>query len=469
MISRRDFLSGAASLPFSAPLFPAAVSAANRTLVKIPRPTQKNKRPKVAAIFTELRFRSHAYNILENFFKPYYFNGQLIDPGCEMVAFYADQFPTNDMAREVSKRFKIPLFKTIGEAVCLGGKEFAVDAVLSIGEHGDYPYNKFGQKKYPRKRFFDEITGPMIAAKKSVPVFNDKHLSYRWDWAKQMYDTTRKHAIPFQAGSSVPLAQRIPDIALPNNAEITEAVSIHGGGFESYDFHGLEVLQSFVENRKGGETGIAEVELLNGASLTKAIQSGQISKALINAAMQAETSAKLLRRPYPGRTQPKKTKPVKRKPIPNLKRPKGPHAILVTYNDGFRATVMTVGSSSNRWNFACRLKDEKSPRATALFNGPWGNRCLFKALSHSIQHMFKTGKQPYSVERTLLVTGALEAAVRSFHAGKNSVKTPHLNIAYRPIDFHAMRETGTSWKKITVKTPQPMEFAPGDAKLKIAN
>ena len=34
-------------------------------------------RPKVAAIFTIFRFRSHAYNILENFFEPYLFNGKL--------------------------------------------------------------------------------------------------------------------------------------------------------------------------------------------------------------------------------------------------------------------------------------------------------------------------------------------------------------------------------------------------------
>ena len=30
---------------------------------------QKTRRPKVAAIFTEMQFRSHAYDILENFFQ----------------------------------------------------------------------------------------------------------------------------------------------------------------------------------------------------------------------------------------------------------------------------------------------------------------------------------------------------------------------------------------------------------------
>ena len=48
-----------------------------------------------------------------------------------------------------------------------------------------------------------------------VPIFNDKHLSYRWDWAKEMVDTAAKLGIPFMAGSSVPLAQRIPPFELP--------------------------------------------------------------------------------------------------------------------------------------------------------------------------------------------------------------------------------------------------------------
>ena len=52
----------------------------------------------------------------------YLFRGQRVDPGVDVVSFYADQFPTGDMARERRQRFKVPLFKTIDEALCLGGK-----------------------------------------------------------------------------------------------------------------------------------------------------------------------------------------------------------------------------------------------------------------------------------------------------------------------------------------------------------
>ncbi len=65
----------------------------------------------------------------------------------------------------------------------------------------------------------------------------------------------------------MPLAQRRPRLELPRGARIAEAVSIHGGPLEAYGFHALEVLQSFVEARQGGETGVTSVEYLQGARL----------------------------------------------------------------------------------------------------------------------------------------------------------------------------------------------------------
>ena len=154
-------------------------------------------------------------------------------------------------------RFNVPLYRSIADALTLGGKELAVDAVLSIGEHGHYPTNKLRRRRVPRKRFFDAIVAVMQRARNdSFPFYNDKHLSYRWDWAREMYDTCRQHRIPLMAGSSVPLSQRRQAFDLPANCVIEEAVSIHGGPFEIYDFHGLEVLQTLIEARRGGETGV---------------------------------------------------------------------------------------------------------------------------------------------------------------------------------------------------------------------
>ena len=224
--------------------------------------TAVGARPKVAAVVTELRYRDHANVILENFLEPYFFNGERTDSGFEVAGLYVDQTGPGDMVRDVAAKYSITVYPTIAEALCLGGDRLAVDAVLSIAEQGKYPINAKGQQEYPRKRFFDAIVDVFERSGRVVPVFNDKHLSYRWDWAREMYDTARRLKIPLMAGSSVPLAERRPPLELPAGAEIQSAVSIHGGPMESYDFHALEVLQSMVESRKGGETGVARVQFL---------------------------------------------------------------------------------------------------------------------------------------------------------------------------------------------------------------
>src|SRR5262249_1215179 len=169
-------------------------------------------------------------------------------------------------------------------------------------------------------------------SRRSVPLFNDKHLSFRWDWAKEMVDTAKALGIPFLAGSSVPLAERIPPFELQPGVEITEAVSIHGGGLGAYDFHALEVLQSLVGARKGGESGITRVTFLQGDALWRAAAAGQWSKELAETAMMAELGKK-----------PTSLTQVEGEP------PTQPHGILLDYQDGFRAIVLKVGRSSTRW------------------------------------------------------------------------------------------------------------------------
>ena len=400
--------------------------------------SEGHRRPKVAAIFTVFTYRSHAHVILENFLEEYLFNGKRTDPGVDLVSFYADQTPGGDMSRRVSREYGIPIFESIDEALCLGGRELAVDAVLSIGEHGSYPRNELGQVEYPRKRFFDEIVGTMKRSGRFVPMFNDKHLSYQWSLAKEMYDETVQHGIPLLAGSSVPLAQRLPPLELPRGAEFEEAVSIHGGPLESYDFHGLEVLQSMVESRRGGESGVSSVTFVSGDEVWRAAEEGRFSLELANAAMTAEFG-----------------RPLKTLTKIDGERDVTPHCLLLRYKDGFRAAVLKIGRSDKRWNFACRLKKSPAIHATSFRVGPWNNRCLFKALSHAIQHHFVYGKAPYPPERTLLATGVLEASMKSRSQSGETIATPHLEFDYDCPDFTRMRESGASWKILKEDTPQP--------------
>lgn len=400
---------------------------------------QPQRRLRVAAIYTVFYHRSHAHVILEKFFYPYLFCGRRIHPGMDIVSIYADQRRAEgDLTDEVSRRFKIPVYRTINEALCVGGKELAVDAVLLIGEHGDYPVNAQGVREYPRKRFFDEIVATMRRSRRFVPLFNDKHLSYRWDWAREMYDTARQHGIPFLAGSSVPLAQRIPALELKPGSRIEEIVAIHGGPLEVYDFHGLEILQSLAEFRQGGETGVAGVEFLTGEALWNAARDRRWSRPLAEAALAAELGGK----------------PTLPRRFDNEK-PAEPHGVLIHYRNGPRALVLKLGSSATRWNIAWKLTGADRIQALRWHVGPFRNRMLFSALAHAIQHHFRTGQAPYPVERTLLTTGILAAAMQSRARKGQRIDTPHLNISYEARDFSAFRENGASWKILTEDTPEP--------------
>ncbi len=408
------------------------------------------KKIKVAVVMTTFFYRSHAHVILENFLQPYLFNGEVVDPRkqFEISSFFVDQLAekegvegnASDMSQDVAKEFNIPVFKNIDEALCLGGDSLSVDAVLIIGEHGKYPFNDKGQELYPKKRFFDETIAVFEKSGRVVPVYTDKHLSHSWEEAKAMYDSSQKMGFGLMAGSSVPLAERRPPMEIPVGAKIVEAVSIHGGPVERYDFHGFEVLQSLVEGRKGNESGVSDVQFLEGDAMWKAAVDGRWSVALAEAAMRTE---------FPDDKRSLKEMCTTRFSDAEF------YGILVRYKDGTRGTVLKVGNDGIRWNFACQIERDSKPLATRFHVGPWNNRNLFRALSHSIQSLFREGQSPYPVERTLMTTGLLEAAMESRDKGGVVLPTPQLQFAYQARNFDKMREMGETWKLITEDMEQP--------------
>ena len=430
MTTRRRILkcSLAAAVPLGVPLLSEAEGSKQKV--------------RVAALLTSFHYRSHAHVILENFLVPYLFNGEVVDPTAEfeMTSFYVDQFTARDMARDVAGRFDISIYDSIAKALCDGGDQLAVDAVLLIGEHGDYPFNDKGQELYPKQRFFDEIVAVFKRSKRSVPVYTDKHLSHTWKEADGMVGTAEAMSFALMAGSSVPLAQRVPPLDIPAGAKVVEAVSIHGGPLERFGFHGLEVLQSMIESRHGGESGIASVQYLEGEALWAAADAGEWSEDLATAAMAVEL----------GDDTPRLRDLVKTADFAETP----PHGFLLRYRDGMRAIVLKIGVSGIRWNFSAQLEGRDDPLATRFYVGPWENRNLFKALANAIQSHFR-GESPYPVQRTQLVTGALEAAIDSHLADGMVIATPQLTIEYQATDFRKFRELGRTWQIITDETPQP--------------
>ena len=370
----------------------------------------------------------------ERFLLGYPKEGKWYRPPLDVVAAYVDQQPEGDLSKKRSAEFKFPLYPTIAEALRCGGKELAVDAVLIIGEHGTYEKSEYGQTKYPRYEFFKQVTQVFRAEKKSLPVFNDKHLSWNWDWAREMYDTARELTIPFCAGSSLPVTWRMPAIEMPNDANVEEMLCVAFGGVDSYDFHALEVIQCMAERRRGGETGVAAVQGLRGDAVWKALaakdwQNGGFDQRLFEACLsRSQTLAQV-----DGNSH--------RYPTPEQIRAfvKDPVDYRIEYRDGTKATMLLLNGLVTDFTFAARLKDQKEPLSTLFYLPPNPNVTYSAGLMAQAEATFLTGKSPSPLERTLLTTGLVEAGVRSLGKEQQRLETPHLAIAYQAKESQFLR------------------------------
>ena len=434
MLSRRHFLASLGAMGASSCVgLPLPAMETEAATTPLPR-------KRLAVVTTEWRYRSHAWHMAERFLVGYPRAGRWHQPPFQVVSAYVDQTPANDLSRSRAKEFQFPLCSSIAEALKLGTQELAVDGVLIIGEHGNYPKNEFGQTQYPRYEFFKQVTDVFRQTGRAVPVFNDKHLSWKWDWAKEMYDLSRELNFGFSAGSSLPVTWRMPAIDMPWGAAMQEMLCVAMGAIDSYDFHALEVMQCMAERRKGGETGVVAMQGFRGDAVWKAMDTGSWSNGgwdprLFEACLsRSQTLA-----------QPETFS--HRYPTPAQIREwvKEPIAYRFEYADGLRATMLLMNGLVGDFTFAARLQGEPEPLSTLFYLPPNPNVTYSAALMAKAEKTFLTGKSPDPLERTLLTSGLVEAGVRSLGTGQKRLETPHLAIRYEAPQaslFAGMPESG---------------------------
>ena len=365
---------------------------------------------KIAALSTTYHVRSHSDNFITRFLEGYWINDQYHEPPCAVGSLYVEQEHDADISKRLATSWGVPKFPTVHEALTLGGKELAVDGVLLIAEHGDYPTNVKNQKLYPRHGFMEEVVSVFKRSGRAVPVFNDKHLSFDWKKSKQMYDWSIELGFPLMAGSSVSVTFRRPDLDFPLETPLEEVLAV-GGGWVSDGglFHLLETLQCFAERRKGGETGIKAVQLLADDAVWKAADDARWSRSLLDAALARGEKV------TPGPVEEKAERPV---------------ACLVEYNDGFRGTALALGGKVAEYLAAVKIKGQREPKSTLCYI-PIENSNNFSPLVDSIGRMFTQSTLDYPVERTLLTSGALSFLMDSWYRGQVRIETPMLAIRYR--------------------------------------
>jgi hypothetical protein len=366
---------------------------------------------RVAAVITEYQKIVHADVIVGKILEGWRQDGGP-GPRLEIASMYIDQFPPQDISRSLAAKHNVPIFDTIEGAVTVGTKGIPVDGVLSIGEHGDSPFNEKGQHLYPRRRFFSEIVDTFKKYDRVVPVFSDKHLGPSWSDGKWMYDTAKEMNIPLMAGSAAPLTYRKPDFSIPMGCEIEGAVGIGYSGLDIYGIHGLELLQHFVERRRGAETGVRWVQCLQGDAMWKVLDDGRVPKNVFDAALEATPHAD-----------------------GNVREVTGEKValFLFEYEDGLLGSLFMLNPFAKGGGLAVQLKGA-APVGTHM-DERWPEVPHFRNLVHAIDLFMHTGKSPYPVERTLLTSGMLDRLLTSRVEGHRKIETPELLIRYTPVDY----------------------------------
>lgn len=378
---------------------------------------------RIAVITTIYRYLSHAQHFADRFLVGYPREGRWHRPDMQVVSLYVAQRPEGEQSQDRAREFGFGVYPTIAEALRCGGDELAVDAVLLIGEHGEYPSNEKGQVLYPRYEFFKECVKVFEEDGRAVPIFNDKHLSYSFEKAQEMVADAHRLGFGLLAGSSLPVTWRLPDVELPLESEVASALMVGVGGSDPMDYHALEAMQCMLERRKGGETGVYAVRMVEGDEVWE--EPGAWSHELLEAALsRSDTPCGLTLED--GRTQNLLEHREIRRLVEN------PSAYYIHYNDGLKATLLMLNGAVRDYCFAARLKNNPVPVSTQFFLTPTPNVTYSACLIAKIEALFATGVAPYPAERTMLVSGILESCLTSRLQGYRKLETPHLEaVAYR--------------------------------------
>ncbi|MEX1228674.1 MAG: hypothetical protein WEB58_00445 [Planctomycetaceae bacterium] len=415
-ITRRDYLKYAAGSVLASKALDRAAWACDDA-----RDNPPVEPKSVAAVITAYQKGWHADVLIGKILEGWEQDGGK-GPALKLASMYVDQFTDKDLARGMSKKYGVPIFDTIEQALTLGGDGVAVDGVISVGEHGDYPWNEKEQHLYPRRRFFEGITDTFAKYDCVVPVFSDKHLGPQWADAQWMYDRARELNVPFMAGSSLPLSYRKPEIDLPLGCDIEAVVGVGYSGLDIYGAHALDCFQSLVERRRGGEVGVKWVQCLEGDAMWQAIDDGAIDRDLMTAALAV----------VPRQND-------------DPRAGKQTALFLFEYLDGLKGAVLKLPEHAAGTAVSLKLKGNTEPVATHFEERLEPGLPHFAYLLKAIERMMHSGEPSYPVERTLLSSGMLDRLLTSRIQNHEKLTTPELAIAYQPADYpHAPHPELTS-------------------------
>jgi hypothetical protein len=219
------------------------------------------------------------------------------------------------------------------------------------------------------------------------------------------------------AGTELSVTWRLPEVDVPEEARLTEALIVVQGGFPRAELDGLAGLLPVVERRRHGELGVHRVRRIAGDRVWQAGDQGLWSWPLLAAALSRSDSPQG-DSVKDGRTQ----YLVGLGLVPKLARE--PRGWLIDHAGGLRSAILVLEGVVGDIDFAVRMVSGEIISAQ-LYRPPTPDHHEFSRLAAVVEEFFRTGHAPWPNRRALLTAGLLETFA-TMQTGTDELATPSL-------------------------------------------
>jgi hypothetical protein len=222
--------------------------------------------------------------------------------------------------------------------------------------------------------------------------------------AKQAVRLAASRGIALSAGTALAATFRLPEIDVPTDTSLTEALIVVQGAFPDAELDALEGLLPVLARRRGGESGVRNIRKLDGAEVWSAGEQGRWPRELLASAVSRSHTPQ--GDPVKdGRTQDL----VGLGLVPKLAR--NPRGWLLEHRDGLRSALLVLDGVIADVNFAVRTASGKVI-SVQLYRPPPPNQEHFSRLAVVIEDLFRTARAPWPMEQSLQIAELLAAFKR---------------------------------------------------------
>lgn len=217
--------------------------------------------------------------------------------------------------------------------------------------------------------------------------------------ARNLAALAADRSIALTSATALAGAFRLPGIDLPRNAALERAAIVVQGPHPDAELDALEGLFPFLQQRRGGETGVRHAQLIQGAQVWTMAYSPEWTPTLSCAMSRSNT---IQGDPeLDGRTQ----DVFGSRRLPRL--PKNPRMWILEHEDPLRTALFVLDGALADINGAFQLKNG-TVLSTQLYRPPAPMQDHFSRLARAVDDFFQTGKAPWQPNKPQLVAAALE-------------------------------------------------------------